>query len=535
MAKFFTRAGTALFALVFCIIFLCCLPELFAFGPWPLAAPLLLAAGALVWQGVRRVPAQTCRLVFFVLLAAWAAGLYFLGLALRVEPAWDFGWLHRGALDLSDNWRFDAPETMAYFATCPNNFPPALLLALWFKIASLAGIAPAFAGILLNALALACAVGLLGLALARAWGWQGALLGVLFCFGFAPLLLYAPIYYTDTLSLPFVSFAVLAGLMGSRARQGRAGLGWGAALGLAGALGYLIKATAGIAAIAAGATVLLAGLWGEKAAEPGAGEEHPKGPKGHGASAAGAPPAKGRGKSRPAFAFCGAALLCAALALGAWRLWFLHNPILPPGLVQIYALEAPHYIMMGLAGRGGYNEADHFWSAGFADAAARRAANWAEIRLRLAGYGPGGLLAHLREKLAYTWADGSYFAPHKLATDPVNHLFIAGLVRSDGALYPLFCGLAAAAQAGLLGLLAFFGVRDVLARRACPNIVFCARLALAGLALFLLLWETRSRYLVNFSPLLVLLAAHGVCRLSDGLAALLRRRREGTRQREKRM
>lgn len=39
--------------------------------------------------------------------------------------------------------------------------------------------------------------------------------------------------------------------------------------------------------------------------------------------------------------------------------------------------------------------------------------------------------------------------------------------------------------------------------------MFMVQMAVFGLALFLLIWETRSRYLINFLPLFILMSAHG--------------------------
>ncbi len=40
-------------------------------------------------------------------------------------------------------------------------------------------------------------------------------------------------------------------------------------------------------------------------------------------------------------------------------------------------------------------------------------------------------------------------------------------------------------------------------------------LAVFGLALFLMIWETRSRYLFNFIPLMIIMAANGINFASD--------------------
>ena len=47
------------------------------------------------------------------------------------------------------------------------------------------------------------------------------------------------------------------------------------------------------------------------------------------------------------------------------------------------------------------------------------------------------------------------------------------------------------------------------------NLWFIPALAFFGLSVFLILWETNSRYLYHFSPLMIALAAQNLTRLLD--------------------
>ncbi|MCD8096062.1 MAG: hypothetical protein LUE12_08050 [Ruminococcus sp.] len=40
--------------------------------------------------------------------------------------------------------------------------------------------------------------------------------------------------------------------------------------------------------------------------------------------------------------------------------------------------------------------------------------------------------------------------------------------------------------------------------------IFLIRMSVIGLAVFLMIWETRSRYIINFMPLFVLMSADGL-------------------------
>lgn len=51
------------------------------------------------------------------------------------------------------------------------------------------------------------------------------------------------------------------------------------------------------------------------------------------------------------------------------------------------------------------------------------------IRQKLEEYGASGMLAHLREKVVFTWGDGVYFAPEKLQRDPLKESWLHDWVR----------------------------------------------------------------------------------------------------------
>lgn len=472
--KGFQRAIVWTVAVGLGLVFLCSLPALFQGGWWLLAIPALLGLALLLWHGLKRLSPRACTILFFVSLAVWVGVLLFLGRALRLEHNWDFGRVYEGAVDLSQNGRFTWAE--AYYWESPNNLPVTLVLAVWFRLTGMFGLHPMTAGILLNVLALAASVALLFCTVRRVFGAGKALFCCVLCYFFTPMVLYVPVFYTDTLSMPFVCFLLLAGAMAQTAKKTSARVWWGVGAGLAAGVGYLIKATVLIMALA----LLMGALLRYK---------------------------------KQALALCGGLCILAAAVLGGWQLWFSQTNLVDPEQVQAHRLPASHYIMMGLAGEGGYNEEDHFFSAEFEDVESRQKANREVIADRLEAYGPVGLAQHLQRKIAYTWGDGTYFAPRKLALYPVYQTPLHQWVLPDGQYYPIYFGIAQACQALLLLLLFGGALAQAVKRRPKIDLVWAGRLAAFGLALFLLMWETRSRYLVNFAPVLVLAAAFGLLEL----------------------
>ncbi|WP_404445725.1 hypothetical protein LG307_19940 [Sutcliffiella horikoshii] len=114
-----------------------------------------------------------------------------------------------------------------------------------------------------------------------------------------------------------------------------------------------------------------------------------------------------------------------------------------------------------------------------------------------------GLLGNLKfnlEKITHTWTDGTYYSLNKIKRNPIEPTNITSLLdyKSGDILQGyarvqhliLFIGL----------LLAFTLVKD---RKAF--VTFCM-LSIIGYFFFFLLWETRSRYLVSVTPLIILMS-----------------------------
>ena len=175
-----------------------------------------------------------------------------------------------------------------------------------------------------------------------------------------------------------------------------------------------------------------------------------------------------------------------------------------------YAFEPiphSHWVMMGLRGTGGYCDDDYQLTLQYDTYAQRAAFIRQEIARRRRAMGPGGFASHCLDKLSYIFSDGCCYAPQKLDMGPKTpnplHEWIISGGKYAGILYYAADGL----QLCLLALCVAGALRALLCR---DNTLTVLRVALVGLVLFLLLWEARSRYLVNFLPLFWLCAASGL-------------------------
>ncbi len=160
--------------------------------------------------------------------------------------------------------------------------------------------------------------------------------------------------------------------------------------------------------------------------------------------------------------------------------------------------------MMGLNGDGGYNDDDYQQTLQYSTYEARVNFTLRTIGERLHAMGPAGLLRHLARKLSYITSDGLCYVQQKLNHGGVNpkNLFTRFIIPGEPYVGPLYY-LADAWQLGLWILCGASAARAV--KRRDSRLAF-ARLALFGLLVFLLLWEARSRYIVNYLPVFILCA-----------------------------
>ena len=487
------RAFTGAFALLFAVIVLCavfCNQNVFGTqSPRSLlAGGLALAVGVLcaAWL-LRLLPAPGKRLrrtllaAFFTLCFLAQAHV---GRALVVGATgdWDFGIVLRAALDFAA----DGAQGGIYFNNFPNNQPLMLLLAGLFRLLRACGVTEEYEllvwGMRFGAVLLQLALFFLYLCAARLLGRRAGALALLLGAATEPFLLYAPVYYTDTVTAP-IPIAILYCWLRLRAarREGRPGRGPLAAVFVLGVLGTLLKVTVVIMVI----VVVLDWMISFP-------------------------------KLRERLAAL--ALLAAVVAgVNAGSFAAAHSGAFrkaQPG----DEIPKTHWIMMGLAGNGGYNNEDYVLTFSAPDGETRKALIRDEIAARLKEMGPAGLVRHALDKIGYTWGEGTYYLPHKLAMGPTQpHSFWAEIFFEGRAHFSLFLRYAN----GLMLCMLLYLLAGALQKQS-RDVLFAARLSVCGLFFFLLIWEARSRYLVNYVPVLLLLfaaAAWGMAGRLPGWAA----------------
>lgn len=443
-------------------------------GRVQLLVATVLVGGILIlllrlWDKKGKAP-QNEWLVIGVLFLVYFMAQCFVMDKLQVLPRgeWDYTLVFREA---EERVLHGTPPT-DYFGNFPNNVPYYWFLVGFFGLLHRFGVTEFMLPLMvLNLVCIdASLLMLYGMArrmLGKKWAVMVLILGMV-----SPaLLLYIPIAYTDTLTLPFVCGAAYLWLLARECFHTEKNKQTALFAGLASivaALGAVLKVSVAILVVAFVLDALL--FW------------------------------DGRRRWMP----LAVGVACfAVVLLGGNKL--AHEAMPTYDVVKI---PYTHWIMMGLHNEGSYYDPDYQLTLSYPSYEERVAFHKQEIARRVREMGPLGFLDHCREKLAFMISDGTYYAPSKLnraaAKPSIWHEFVVPGGKYAGILYY-------GADALQICLLLGCAVSSWRAARQGDHRLTVFRVALFGLVLFLLLWENRSRYLVNFIPLFLLCAGSGFC------------------------
>jgi hypothetical protein len=136
-------------------------------------------------------------------------------------------------------------------------------------------------------------------------------------------------------------------------------------------------------------------------------------------------------------------------------------------------------------------------------------AHMKELKNRLTEKGLAGNIAFNIEKIGHTWTDGTYYSLNKLRRYPVHPENFQRLTDYKS-------GHVVQGYARVQHLLLFFGLLLALRFKGNHPFISFATLSIIGFFLFFILWETRSRYLVSLTPLIIMLSCMGYLGRRDG-------------------
>lgn len=182
-----------------------------------------------------------------------------------------------------------------------------------------------------------------------------------------------------------------------------------------------------------------------------------------------------------------------------------------------------HWIMMGLnkpqseggssIGWGAYSSEDNDYSGIQPSVELRKEANIKKIKERLTEFGFGGYIKFLFNKFEYVWNDGTYYVFNKIGWDTINkettlYEYIIG-EKSNYIIKPFLSNLH---QFMMIMILIAIIINIKIKEDESIRVM---GISMVGIAIFLLFWEARSRYIYFLIPIFCILSAYGIYKVSN--------------------
>ncbi|MFV0350844.1 MAG: hypothetical protein ACK5JF_00845 [Oscillospiraceae bacterium] len=480
----FARLLLAIYAAVFGCVFVQILLFNTSFGyrrvlQVVLVLGWLLAVGALALLA-SRFKAQLYRRKYWVLAAVMLLVFgvqVWVGIATKQQLNHDYGEVFNGAVLYATKGANVAEfEPYTYYVHhFANNAGMFTILQLLFTALNGLGLTCFYeAAVVMGHLLFALAILFAFLYLNRAFGPGAALFSLLFWVAFLPVYFQSSIAYTDTYTIFLPPLILYCHQRAKTTNYWPVRIALYAAVGALAAFGLELKATIAITAVAVVLEVAVCCKW----------------------------------KQLLALVLVGSAAFCGVYFAAQG---YKHATIWDKERLANESLPITHWVMMVLNGDGAYSGSDE-WDITMSvpGKAARGKKTVEEIQSRLQNMGPGGFLQLLHRKPSRTFGSGNGNVDYLLVRmpDDPGH-FVYQIITPVGRLWRYFD---ISSQAVYLGfyVLGVAGAVVALVKKKKAYLQNTAPfLALVGFYVFMMLWESNHRQLVNQWPLFIITAAAG--------------------------
>ncbi len=411
--------------------------------------------------------------------------LIFLGLEItsvfyfRVKYNWDFKWLMDTATDLSTK---GITDNMYYFKIFPNNIGALIIVSNIMKIFR-GNVISAYA---LNIVSVFLSMIFAALSARKIGGVRMMLNTVILIVLTAPLYLYTPIIYTDTLSVavPVITLYLWLVMRDNKDKSKKKYYLSLITMVFVSCIGYFMKPVAAIVLVA----VLIDLLFTQK---------------------------------KVLKDIVIAVVLFLMIITSYNKLTAKY--ILQDSRKNNFEFPTTHWLMMGLGkpeseggtaiGYGSYSQKDADFTATRGSYEEKKNANIQEIKERLKNYGFNGYVDFLYKKCKYIWNDGTYYClkligwdtlsttstPYKYVLGEKKNITEQAMINLNNTLFVLI----------LIGFVIEVKNRKITQTSRVLGI------SIVGIAVFLMLWEARSRYVYFLIPVFCLLASNGLMNINN--------------------
>jgi hypothetical protein len=362
-----------------------------------------------------------------------------------------------------------------YFVRYPNNIPLLAILAVLYKVLYAFGLGAKdflsnYISVLFNIVFIMAGV-LFGVLTAKnLFGKKGAVVYLVLSLLFVPYYINACRFYTDTISMPFVTLALwIYSIDDKRFKSPYIKY---ALMGAAICAGALIKGSIMVMVVALLMQLALKGIKNIR--------------------------------------FAVVTILVVVLMNGAWSTYTKNCSWID--LSDSNSLEFPltHWVMMGInkAEGGGYSQSDFEYTDKYSTKETKKKADIRVIKQRLANFSSLSELGDYElSKAAATWCDGQYMQDNHIEWGKQKGAVYDWLIdgREYNSLYRIYTQIFAYCIYIFAIAGALFGMK-----KSKADYAMFLRLTMLGVIFFFMLWESKSRYIFNFTPMFMLAAIYGL-------------------------
>lgn len=388
------------------------------------------------------------------------------------RPIWDFPVIQELAKDFNGEylWGYE------YIAQYPNNLFLFGIFKVMYKLANIIGFYDYdLIGTIFNMICIDLSALFTFLAIKKAFNsYNKGIFGLIIFTTISPIFVYTCIYYTDTLSMLFAPLMIYIFLFIKNENSIKKIIGYSVLLGAVTLIGMMLKMTVIIVLIA----IFIRWIFSSNKAV----------------------------YKIVSIAFIIAIMLCMFVCKGfvTQKLYERYN------IKKEEQIPYTHWIMMGLNGNGGYNEEDFQYTKSFKTKEEKTSANISEIKNRVNNIIETKNLKFVVTKFLYTWGDGTYFCLNKVVYK-FGDTKTALIHFQDSWKVKTYLSLVQIRHISmlLLILISYF----VCIKRKDNNeedVEIISKLIILGVVAFFMIWEARSRYLINFIPILIICEIYGI-------------------------
>ncbi|MCI5656039.1 MAG: glycosyltransferase family 39 protein [Ruminococcus sp.] len=490
ISKIFDKAFHMIFFVIFAIVTFVAICTIFGtnfFGV--ILAVAFLAVSYAIFPKLQKkfanIDNKSLNIAFLIMLAVMLIVQFILAFNMLAKPVTDWNVINEVSKSYAVNGNMEhiydnIPQNKDYLARYTNNNGITVLFSFYYRIIYLiSGTIPIEAPVILNTLFISASVVFCYLIAKKAFGNFHALITMILCILFLPYYTYCTYFYTDSFSMPFVILSIYLFICGYDSKKIVNKIILFFFSGISCAIGFELKGSAIIVIVAAIIYMIYKG-----------------------------------------------GIKKILLGSGTIIAGFLALAIAFNGLVSslqittdetLYKEKYPltHWVMMGLKNNGGFNQKDSTFTRMAGNYDEKKAANIQEIEKRISRYGVSGLIKHLVIKANFTWSDGTYWIGYHIYKPYNGKNFLHEFFLMDGRCFPIFKSISSGMQLSMLLMICVSLFSCI--KKPRFDYITLMHIIVFGVFLFFLVWETRSRYLFNFTPIFIIVWADGIINILNKL------------------